>query len=73
MADHIYRIAEIVGSSPNGVDDAIRNAVARANRTLRNIVWFETTEIRGHLADGQVADWQVSVKIGFRLEDEETS
>ena len=69
MADHIYRIAEIVGTSPDGVDDAIRQAIARANQTLRNIDWFEMTEIRGHLADGQVADWQVTVKIGFRLED----
>jgi hypothetical protein len=71
VADNIYRIAEIVGTSPNGVDDAIRNAVSRANRTLRNVDWFEMTEIRGHLADGQVADWQVTVKIGFRLEDPE--
>ena len=70
MAQHIYRIAEIVGTSPNGVDDAIRNAVTRANQTLRNIDWFEMTEIRGHLADGQVADWQVTVKIGFRLDDD---
>jgi flavin-binding protein dodecin len=71
VADHIYRLAEIVGTSPNGVDDAIRNAVSRANRTLRNIDWFEMTEVRGHLTDGQVADWQVTVKIGFRLDDEE--
>ena len=71
MAEHIYRIAEIVGTSPNGVDEAIRNAVSRANQTLRNIDWFEMTEVRGHLADGQVADWQVTVKIGFRLEDGE--
>jgi len=71
MADHIYRIAEIVGTSPDGVDDAIRNAVTRASQTLRNIDWFEMTEVRGHLADGQVADWQVTVKIGFRLEDAE--
>ena len=69
MAQHIYRIAEIVRTPPNGVDDAIRNAVTRANQTLRNIDWFEMTEIRGHLADGQVADWQVTVKIGFRLDD----
>ncbi len=69
MADHIYRIAEIVGTSPDGVDAAIRNAVARADRTLRNMDWFEMTEIRGHLEGGQVADWQVTVKIGFRLED----
>ncbi len=71
MSEHIYRIAEIVGTSPNGVDDAIRNAVTRANQTLRNMDWFEMTEVRGHLADGQVADWQVTVKIGFRLEDGE--
>ena len=69
MAEHIYRIAEIVGTSPTGVDDAIRNAVARANRTLRNTDWFVMSEIRGHLVDGQVADWQVTVKIGFRLEE----
>jgi len=69
MAEHVYRLAEIVGTSPNGVDDAIRNAVARANQTLRNIDWFEMKEVRGHLADGQVADWQVTVKIGFRLDD----
>ena len=69
MADHIYRIAEIVGTSPDGVDAAIRNAVSRASQTLRNVDWFEMTEVRGHLADGQVADWQVTVKIGFRLDD----
>ena len=71
MADHVYRIAEIVGSSPDGVDAAIRNAVSRADRTLRNIDWFEMTELRGHLEGGRVADWQVTVKIGFRLEDAE--
>ncbi len=71
MADHVYRIAEIVGSSPDGVDAAIRNAVSRADRTLRNIDWFEMTEVRGHLEGGRVADWQVTVKIGFRLEDAE--
>ena len=72
MADHIYRIAEIVGTSPDGVDAAIRNAVTRANQTLRNVDWFEMTEIRGHLSDGQVADWQVTAKIGFRLEDNDS-
>jgi flavin-binding protein dodecin len=71
VAEHIYRIAEIVGTSTNGVDEAIRNAIGRANQTLRNMDWFEMTEIRGHLADGQVADWQVTVKVGFRLEDSE--
>ncbi len=71
MAGHTYRIAEIVGTSPDGVDAAIRNAVSRANRTLRNLDWFEMTEVRGHLVNGEVADWQVTVKIGFRLEDAE--
>jgi flavin-binding protein dodecin len=71
VPDHIYRIAEIVGTSPNGVDEAVRNAVARANQTLRNIDWFEMVEVRGHLANGEVADWQVTVKIGFRLDDEQ--
>ena len=71
MADHIYRVAEIVGTSPDGVDAAVRNAVSRASRTLRNVDWFEMTEVRGHLADGQVADWQVTVKIGFRLDETE--
>jgi flavin-binding protein dodecin len=71
MSGHIYRIAEIVGTSPNGVDDAIRNAITRANQTVRHVDWFEMTEVRGHLADGRVADWQVTVKIGFRLEDGE--
>jgi hypothetical protein len=69
MSDHVYRITDLVGSSPNGVDDAVRNAIARANRTLRNMDWFEVAEVRGHLVDGQVADWQVRVRIGFRLED----
>ena len=69
MAGHIYRVAEIVGTSTHGVDDAIRNAVERAKQTLRNLDWFEMTEIRGHLSDGQVADWQVTVKIGFRLDE----
>ena len=72
MADNVYRVAEIVGTSPDGVDQAIRNAVSRANRTLRNIDWFEMIEVRGHLADGEVADWQVTVKIGFRLEEGST-
>ena len=71
MSDHVYRVVEVVGSSPDGVDAAIRNAVSRANQTLRNMDWFEMTEIRGHLTDGQVADWQVTVKIGFRLDDKE--
>ena len=69
MADHTYRIAELVGTSPHGVDAAIRNAVARANQTLRNIDWFEVGQIRGHVENGAVAHVQVVLKIGFRVED----
>lgn len=71
MAGHIYRIAEVVGTSSTGVDDAIRNAVTRASRTLRNLDWFEMVEVRGHVEGDRVADWQVTVKIGFRLEENE--
>jgi flavin-binding protein dodecin len=69
MSDHIYRVTEIVGSSPDGVDQAIRNAVTRASQTLRNLDWFEVTEIRGHLRDGEVAHVQVGLKVGFRLDE----
>ena len=69
MADHVYRITEIVGTSPEGVDAAIRNGIARAARTLHGLDWFEVTDIRGHLADGAVAHVQVTLKVGFRLDD----
>jgi dodecin len=68
MSDHVYRVTEIVGSSPDGVDQAIRNAIARASQTLRNLDWFEVAEIRGHLQDGTVAHVQVTLKVGFRLD-----
>ncbi len=68
MSDHVYRVTEIVGSSPDGVDQAIRNAVARASQTLRNLDWFEVVSIRGHLNGGDVAHVQVTLKVGFRLE-----
>jgi dodecin len=67
--NHTYRVTEIVGSSPESVDQAIRNAIARANATLRNLDWFEVTEIRGHLVEGEVAHFQVGLKLGFRLEE----
>jgi flavin-binding protein dodecin len=70
MSDHTYKITEIVGSSPDGIDAAIRSGVARASTTLRNLDWFEVTEIRGHLQDGAVGHFQVSMKVGFRLDDE---
>ena len=70
MTNHTYRVTEIVGSSPEGTDQAIRNAIDRATQTLRNIDWFEVTEVRGHIADGRVEHFQVGLKVGFRLEDE---
>ena len=70
MSDHTYRVTEIVGTSPESVQQAIRNGVARASQTLRNLDWFEATEIRGHIADGEIKHFQVTMKIGFRLEDE---
>ena len=69
MKDHVYRLSEVVGSSTTGVDDAIRTAITRASRTVRNIEWFEVQEVRGHVSEGQVAHVQVTLKIGFRVED----
>jgi dodecin len=69
MSDHTYRVTEIVGSSPESLQQAIRNGVARANQTLRNLEWFEVSEIRGQIVDGAVAHFQVGLKVGFRLDD----
>ncbi|GIM89652.1 dodecin [Paractinoplanes toevensis] len=69
MANHVYRLSEIVGSSPTSVDDAIRTGIRKAAETVRNIEWFETQEIRGQVVDGDVAYYQVRLKIGFRVED----
>ena len=69
MADHTYKLIELVGSSKTGIDDAINNAITRASKTLRNMDWFEVTETRGHLQDGKVAHFQVTLKVGIRLED----
>ena len=68
MADHVYKLVEIVGTSAAGTDDAIRNAVETAAKTLRKIDWFEVIESRGHVSDGKVAHFQVTLKVGFRLE-----
>ena len=70
MADHTYRLTDIVGTSPDGIDTAIRNALHRAGQTIRNLDWFEVTEIRGQLQGNDVAHYQVSMKVGFRLEDD---
>jgi len=67
--NHVYKLVELVGSSPVGIDDAIRNAIEEASRSLRHLDWFEATEIRGHLSDGKIAHYQVKVKVGFRIED----
>jgi flavin-binding protein dodecin len=69
LSNHTYSISEIVGTSTEGVDDAVRNGIAKASQTLRTLDWFEVKEIRGHLEEGKVADWQVTIKLGFRLED----
>lgn len=68
MADHIHKMIEIVGTSGQSPEDAIRNAIARANESVRNLRWFEVVETRGNIADGAVAHWQVTLKIGFTLD-----
>ncbi len=68
MVAHVYKKLDLVGSSTTSVEDAINGAVARASETMRNLDWFEVTEIRGHIEDGKVAHYQVGVKVGFRLE-----
>ncbi|MQA98232.1 MAG: dodecin family protein [Streptosporangiales bacterium] len=69
MTDRTYRVTEIVGTSPEGVEPAIRNGIRRAAQTLRHLDWFEVGEVRGRIVDGEVAHFQVTLRIGFRLED----
>jgi dodecin len=68
MDDHIYRVIQLVGSSEKSIDDAIHMAIARASKTLRDLRWFEVMETRGHIADGKVSHFQVTLKVGFTLE-----
>ena len=68
MSANVYGVTEIVGTSPEGVDDAIRTGISRASNTLRGLDWFEVTEVRGHIQDGQVAHFQVGLKVGFRMD-----
>jgi flavin-binding protein dodecin len=68
MTAHTYKIIELVGTSPNGTDEAIRNAIAKAALTIKHIDWFEVLESRGHIVDGKVQHYQVTIKIGFRIE-----
>ncbi|WP_411146666.1 dodecin [Streptomyces sp. x-80] len=69
MSNHTYRVTEIVGTSQESVDDAIRRGVSRATQTLRGLDWFEVTQVRGHLVDGRIGHYQVGLKVGFRLEE----
>lgn len=73
MSNHTYRVTEIVGSSHESVDDAIRSGIARAGQTVRNLDWFEVTQIRGQLGDGEVEHIQVGMKVGFRIDDADGS
>jgi flavin-binding protein dodecin len=68
MSDHIYKKLELVGSSGTSIEDAVMNALARAQKTIRNMRWFEVVETRGHIEDGKVQEWQVTVKVGFTLD-----
>jgi flavin-binding protein dodecin len=67
--DHTYRVTEIVGTSQESIEQAVRNAIARANSTLRHLDWFQVGEVRGHIENGEIGHFQVTVKVGFRLDD----
>jgi flavin-binding protein dodecin len=69
MPDHVYKTIELVGSSTRGMEDAVQKAVAKAAQTVRNLRWFEVVDTRGHIEGGAVAHWQVTLKLGFTLED----
>jgi flavin-binding protein dodecin len=69
MTEHVYKLLELTGSSSKSSDDAVQNAIAKASKTMRNMQWFQVTEVRGHIDGGKIAHWQVTVKIGFTLED----
>jgi len=69
MPEHVYKSVELTGSSTVGADDAINKAISRASKTLHNLRWFEVTQVRGHIEDSVVAHWQVTVKVGFTLEE----
>ena len=69
MSDHVYKIIELVGSSRNGIEDAVANALTKASATIRNMRWFEVTETRGYIEEGGVAYWQVTIKLGFTIDE----
>ena len=68
MSDHVYKLLELTGSSSTSIEDAVSGAIAKAAETVRNMQWFNVVETRGHIRDGKVAYWQVTVKVGFTLE-----
>lgn len=68
MSEHAYKVVELVGSSPKSIEGAIENAISRAGKTLKNLRWFEVLETRGHIEDGKVGHYQVTLKVGFTLE-----
>lgn len=68
MSDHVYKMLELTGSSKVGIEDAVQQAIAKAHESVRHIQWFQVTETRGHVVDGKVAHWQVTLKLGFTLE-----
>lgn len=68
MSSHTYKLIELTGSSPDGIEQAVNNAVAKASETVHNLRWFEVIETRGHIEEGKVAHWQVTVKVGFTLD-----
>ena len=70
MSDHVYKTIELVGSSTRGVEDAVQKAIAKAAQTVRNLRWFQVLDTRGHIEGGKVAHWQVTLKLGFTLDDE---
>jgi flavin-binding protein dodecin len=70
MPDHVYKTIELVGSSTRGVEDAVQKAIAKAAETVRNLRWFEVLDTRGHIENGKIAHWQVTLKLGFTLENE---
>ena len=70
MSDHVYKKIELTGSSQNSIEEAVQNAIAKASKTIRNMRWFEIVETRGYIDENQIAYWQVTIKIGFTLEDE---
>jgi dodecin len=68
VEDHIYKLVELTGTATTNIDDAVRNALAKASKTVRNLRWFQVTEVRGSIADGNVSQWQVTMKVGFTLD-----